>query len=194
MTVSPGMPRRPGEKRPGLRDLGPLNYAVERIGARVQGKKTLGVFATIGRVRRMLPPWLVYSATMMPFGALGRAESELVILRVAALKGNSGGDYEMDHHTALGKKAGLIDGDIAAATRVDEGWEPGRHGFHGRRGAMLDVADEIVQFGDVSDPAWERLASFLSDRECVALVMLVTNYAGLATALTVLRTPVDERR
>ena len=45
---------------------------IERIGARVQGKKTLGVFATIGRVRRMLPPWLVYSATMMPFGALGR--------------------------------------------------------------------------------------------------------------------------
>jgi alkylhydroperoxidase family enzyme len=142
----------------------------------------------------MLPPWLAYSATMMPFGALGRAESELVILRVAALKGNSGGDYEMDHHTALGKKAGLIEGDIAAATRIDEGWEPGRHGFHGRRGAMLDVADEIVQFGDVSDPAWGRLASFLSDRECVALVMLVTNYAGLATALTVLRTPVAERR
>ena len=97
MTVSPGVPRRPGEKRPGLRDLGPLNYAVERIGARVQGNKTLGVFATIGRVRRMLPPWLVYSATMMPFGALGRAESELVILRVAALKGTSGGDLSLIH-------------------------------------------------------------------------------------------------
>jgi alkylhydroperoxidase family enzyme len=131
----------------------------------------------------MLPPWLAYSATMMPFGALGRAESELVILRVAALKGNSGGDYEMDHHTALGKKAGLIEGDIAAATRIDEGWEPGRHGFHGRRGAMLDVADEIVQFGDVSDPAWGRLASFLSDRECVALVRRPTSKPQTAICL-----------
>ena len=194
MTVSARVPRRPGQKRPGLRELGPVNFAVERIGARVRGKRTLGVFATVGRVRRMLPAWLVYSATMMPFGALGRAESELVILRVAALKGNSGGDYEMDHHTALGMRAGLIEGDIVAATRVDEGWEPGRHGFHGRRGAMLDVTDEIVRFGEVSDPAWERLASFLTDRECVALVMLVTNYGGLATALSVLRTPLDEQR
>ncbi|AGP31005.1 carboxymuconolactone decarboxylase family protein [Corynebacterium terpenotabidum] len=173
-------------------ELGPLNFVVERLGARVQGKKTLGVFATIGRVRRMLPAWLLYSATMMPFGVLGRAESELVILRVAALKGRGGGEYELDHHWALGRKAGLIDGEIVAATRVGDGLEPGRHGFHGRRGAMLDVADEIVEFGEVSDAAWDRLASYLSDRECVALVMLATNYAGLATALTVLGTPVDE--
>lgn len=171
-----------------------MNWAVERLGARVQGKRTLGVFATVGRVRRMLPAWLAYSATMMPCGVLSRQETELVILRVAALRGRGGGTYELDHHRALGRRAGLIEGDIAAATRVDEGWEPGRHGFHGRRGAMLDATDEIVLSGDVSDPAWERLASFLSDRECVALVMLVTNYAGLATALTVLRTPVDGRR
>ena len=78
--------------------------------------------------------------------------------------------------------------------RVDEGLEPGTHGFRDRTGAMIDVTDEIVRFGEVSDAAWERLASYLDDRECVALVMLVTHYAGLATALSVLHTPPDERR
>lgn len=180
--------------RPGWRELGPLNYVVERLGARVQGKKTLGVFATIGRVRRLFPAWLLFSATMMPFGVLGRQETELVILRVAALKENAGGAYELDHHRVLARRTGLTDGEITSASKVDEGWEPGRHGFHGRRGAMLDVAEEIVEFGEVSDPAWERLASFLDDRECVALVMLVTSYAGLSTALSVLGTPVDEAR
>lgn len=192
MTVSPGVPRRPGEKRPGLRELGPVNYAVERIGARVQGKRTLGVFATVGRAKNLFKAWLAYSATMMPFGDLSRQETELIILRVAALKGGTGGDYETQHHRAIGRKAGLIDGDLVAVARVDEGWEPGTHGFHGRTGAMIDVTDEIVRFGEVSNAAWERLTGYLDDRECVALVMLVTNYAGLATALSVLHTPPDE--
>jgi alkylhydroperoxidase family enzyme len=194
MTVSQDEPRRPGERRPGIRDLGPVNFVIERIGARVQGKRTLGVFATVGRAKNLFKAWLPYSATMMPFGDLSRKETELVILRVAALKGGSGGEYEADHHRAIGRKAGLIDGDLVAVARVDEGWEPGTHGFHGRTGAMIDVTDEIVRFGEVSHAAWGRLTDYLDDRECVALVMLVTNYSGLATALSVLHTPLDEKR
>jgi alkylhydroperoxidase family enzyme len=171
-----------------------VNYAVERIGARVRGTRTLGVFATVGRAKTLFKAWLAYSGTMMPFGDLSRKETELVILRVAALKGGDGGAYEADHHRAIGRKAGLIDGDFAAVARVDEGLEPGTHGFRDRTGAMIDVTDEIVRFGEVSDAAWERLASYLDDRECVALVMLVTHYAGLATALSVLHTPPDEKR
>lgn len=68
------------------------------------------------------------------------------------------------------------------------------HGQLGRRGAMLDVADQIVLTGAVDDETWAKLSGLLSDKECVALVMLVTNYSGLATALSVLGTPVDKRR
>jgi hypothetical protein len=63
---------RPGEKVPGVRELGVVNHLIARLGARVQGTETMGVFSTIGRARRLFKAWLVYSATMMPFGYLSR--------------------------------------------------------------------------------------------------------------------------
>src|SRR5699024_2561538 len=84
---------RPG---PGSRrELGIVNGAIEAIGARATGRKRLGVFATIGRAKRLFRGWLIYSATMMPFGDLSRQDTELCILRVAFLRG---ADYERDHH------------------------------------------------------------------------------------------------
>ena len=38
---------------------------------------------TIARHRRLFRPWLRFAATLMPGGVLPRADSELVILRVA---------------------------------------------------------------------------------------------------------------
>ena len=176
--------QRPGQKRPGIRELGVINNLIVKVGAKVQGTHTLGVFATIGRAKRLFKAWLVYSATMMPFGYLSRQETELVILRVAFHKGSA---YEEAHHRAIGASEGLSSEEIDAMFEED-------HGQLGRRGAMLDVADQIVLTGVVDDETWAKLAALLSDKECVALVMLVTNYSGLATALSVLGTPVDERR
>lgn len=175
---------RPGQKRPGVRELGLINNLIAKVGARVQGTHTLGVFATIGRARHLFKAWLVYSATMMPFGYLSRQETELVILRVAHLRESA---YEEAHHRAIGASEGLSDEEIDAMFNED-------HGQVGRRGVMLDVAEQIVRDGAVDDGTWARLSGYLSDKECVALVMLVTNYAGLATALSVLGTPVDEKR
>ena len=131
-TRQPAAQRRPG---PGSRkQLGLVNAAIEAIGARATGRKRLGVFATIGRAKRPFRGWLIYSATMMPFGELSRTDTELIILRVAH---GRGADYERDHHRVIGKRAGLTDADIAAVDRRD-------HGFTGRRGAMLEVADQLV--------------------------------------------------
>ena len=45
----------------------------------------------------------------MPGGRLPRIDTELVILRVAVVRGS---DYELNHHTQLGRRAGLSDADI----------------------------------------------------------------------------------
>lgn len=175
---------RPGEVTPGIREVGVINHVIARIGAKVQGTETMGVFSTVGRARRLFKAWLVYSATMMPFGYLSRKETELVILRVAHLKGS---DYEAAHHRKLGASVGLSDEQVEAM----EGEE---HGQTRRWGVILDAVDQIVKTGEVDDETWLALATYLSDRECVALVMLTTNYSGLATALHVLGTPVDEKK
>lgn len=174
--------RGPGPAKPS--ELGPVIGTIARIGARVQGRKTLGVFSTIGRAPRLFRGWLIYSATMMPFGYLSRKESELIILRVAHLRG---AEYEYDQHKDLAARAGLKPEEIAA-TAQDE------HGFVGRRGALLDAAEEIVREKNLSDLMWTRLAGILDKRQQVAFVMLVTQYDGLATALDVLDVPVDEKR
>lgn len=181
--ASPPLPQgRPG---PGSRrELGIVNGAIEAIGARATGRKRLGVFATIGRAKRLFRGWLIYSATMMPFGDLSRQDTELCILRVAFLRG---ADYERDHHRVIGRRAGLSDQEIAAVDTWD-------HGFTGQRGAMLAVVDELVQNRDCGDGTWAGLAPYFSEREKVGLVQLTTHYDGLATALHVLGTPADEQR
>lgn len=175
---------RPGEKAPGVRELGVVNHLIARLGARVQGTETMGVFSTIGRARRLFKAWLAYSATMMPFGYLSRKETELVILRVAHLKDS---EYEAAHHRKLGASVGLTGAQIQAM-------EGESHGQTRRWGVILDAVDQIVTVGEVDESTWSALASYLSDRELVALVMLVTNYSGLATALSVLGTPVDRKK
>ena len=168
----------------GWRELGPINGAITAIGARVTRRRTLGVFATLGRAKRLFRGWLLYSAMMMPFGYLGRQESEAIILRVAFRRDSA---YEADQHRDLAAKSGVDPETIEAMFRND-------HGQTGRLGILLDAADELIATKKLRDSTWERLRGILSARDQVAFVILVTNYDGLATALDVLGVPVDERR
>ncbi|WP_235933524.1 carboxymuconolactone decarboxylase family protein [Corynebacterium qintianiae] len=173
---------RPGPGRD--RDIAMLARLANHIGGRVQGTKTLNLFGAIGRARRNFLPWLLYSGSLMPFGMLPRKESELVILRVATLRD---ADYELEHHKVMGKRFGLTDADIAAVQ------EP-VHGFTGRTGAVLDAVDDLVHHRQITDGVWTSLNSHLNDGEITALLLLVTNYDGLATIMDVLDVPLDEPR
>lgn len=91
--------------RPGrFRELGPLNWAAWRVLSTVAGTKDAHLFSTLGRTGGLFRGWLHYSGKLMPFGRLPRFESELVILRVAHLRECG---YELDHHTRLGRRAGI---------------------------------------------------------------------------------------
>jgi len=169
-----------------LRRLGPLGWAAARIGAVATGSRDVHLFSTLGHARRLFPAWLAYSGMLMPFGVLGRAETELVILRVAHLRGST---YERRHHERLGARVGLTPEDVVrtAADPADAGWSP-------RVRSMLRAADEMVATRDVTDETWTELARHLDHSEQVGLVQLVTQYDGLATSLQVLRVQPDEPR
>ena len=119
---------------------------------------------------------------MMPFGYLSRVETEMIILRVAYLRGSA---YEADQHRALAARVGV--------KGIDALFQPD-HGFTGRHGTLLDAAEQLVRNRGLTADMAERLRGLLSEREQVAFVMLVTNYDGLATALDVMGVPVDEPR
>ena len=66
----------------GLRQLGPINYAIAKIGAKAIRADDMHLFSTLGRTKRLFVGWLGYSGMLMPFGALKRSESETVIVRM----------------------------------------------------------------------------------------------------------------
>ena len=172
----------PVPRKQHLRRLGPFGAFATRVGARVTKRKNLGVFATIGRAPRLFFFWLLYGGSMMPFGYLSRVETEMIILRVAYLRGSA---YEADQHRALAAKVGVQD--------IDALFQPD-HGRTGRHGTLLDAAEQLVRDRGLTADMAQRLRGLLSERGQVAFVILVTNYDGLATALDVMGVPVDEPR
>ncbi|MDV2474488.1 carboxymuconolactone decarboxylase family protein [Rhodococcus zopfii] len=159
--------------------LGPVNWIAWRVLSLAAGTSDAHLFSTLGRAGGLFRGWLHYSGKLMPGGRLPRHESELVILRVAHLRGC---DYEMDHHVRLGRRAGVT---AAILQRVIEG--PGADGWSARHRALLAAVDELVTTKDLGDDTWAALADHLDDRRMIEFCLLVTQYDGLATTIGTLR-------
>lgn len=172
----------PGDRR----EAGLLVTAFARLAGRVTGTEPPAVFLTLGRHRRLFWGWLLFAGSLMPGGRLPRAQTELVILRVATL---SGSDYELTQHRRLGRRAGLS---AAEVDRVAQG--PTAPGWDDRQRLLLRVTDELHATGDLSDATWSDLRAELGERECIELLMLVGHYTMLATALNTLRVQPDRPR
>ena len=185
MTTSEGDVATGPRVAPGtLSDLGLINWVFARGAARVIGVRDAHVFSTLGRTRGLFRAWLYYSSRLMPFGSLSRRESEMVIIRVAHLRGS---DYELDHHRRLGKRAGIDDAELARIIAgPDAGWGD-------REKWMLQAVDELIADKDISDTTWTSLRRHLDERRAIAFVLLAMQYDSLATTLHTLRVARDER-
>jgi AhpD family alkylhydroperoxidase len=184
-------PERPVRDAPriapgGRRDIGLLGWAISAVSGRVSGTGPPNLFLTLGRHRRLFRGWLHFAGRMMPGGRLPRRETELVILRVAHLRGC---DYEFDHHVHLGRRAGVTDADVA---RITAGGPVA--GSSPREDAMLAAVDALHARQDLDDAEWGALREHLDEREVIELVLLVGHYEMLATAIRTLRVEPDRRR
>jgi AhpD family alkylhydroperoxidase len=170
----------------GLRETGPVIWAFARLAGRVTGTTAPHVFTTLGRGRGLFWGWLHFAGRLMPGGKLPRRSTELVILRVAHLRGCT---YEFDHHVRLGRRAGVTGDDVA---RVQAG--PDVDGWSVEERALLVAADELVAHRDLSDDGWATLRASYDERRALELVLLVGHYDMLATALLALRVQPDRPR
>lgn len=162
-----------------LKELGPVNWAAWKVLSFASGTPDAHLFSTLGRTGRLFRGWLHFSGMLMPFGRLSRFDAETVILRVAHLRGC---DYEFDHHTRLGRRAGITD---EIRERIVAG--PDDPGLTDRQRAMLTAVDELVATKDLGDATWTGLSAFLDERRLIEFCLLVTQYDGLATTIGVLR-------
>jgi alkylhydroperoxidase family enzyme len=177
-----GAPRIPPGNR---RQIGAVNHALARVLGAAAGGRPPNVFTTLARHRGLFRRWLLFAGALMPGGRLPRADSELVILRVAH---NCGSEYEWRQHERLAALAGL-DADRIAAAR--EG--AGAPGWTARQALLIRAADELhTPARTISDELWAALATELDERRLIELCMLIGHYEMLAMTLNALRVEPDE--
>jgi alkylhydroperoxidase family enzyme len=152
----------------------------------VTGSEPPNVFTTLARHRRLFRRWLRFAGALMPGGVLRRAETELLILRVAH---NCGCEYEWRHHERLAVRANLGREDVE---RVRQG--SGAAGWSRRQELLLRAADELHAERTISDSLWAELRPLYSDRELIELCMLVGHYEMLAMTLNALGVQPDRLR
>ena len=167
----------------GRREIGWVNAALVGVAGIAVGGDPPHVFSTLARHRGLFRRWLLFAGGLMPGGRLPRADTELVILRVAA---NTGCDYEWDHHARLARRAGLTAEQVERARAGPEagGWSP-------RQELLLRAADELHADGRIGDALWARLAELLDERLLIELCLLIGHYEMLAMTLNSLRVAPD---
>jgi AhpD family alkylhydroperoxidase len=181
--VSAPAPRIPPGTR---RELGIPIWAFSRLAGRATRTAPPAIFTVLGRGRGLFWGWLHFAGRLMPGGRLPRRETELVILRVAHLRGCA---YEFEHHVRLGARAGVTPAD---AERVRAGSAAGGWTDHER--LLLRAAEELLATRDLSDATWTELRSTYDERRVIELLLLVGHYDMLATTLMTLRLEPDPPR
>jgi alkylhydroperoxidase family enzyme len=182
-TLRTALPRiEPGDRK----QAGLLAWSLAQAAGLRGRTEPLHIFLTLGKHRKLFRGWLRFAGRLMPGGTLPRRETELVILRVAHLRGN---DYEYAHHLKLGRQAGVTDGDLERLTigAGAPGWAP-------RDLAILTAVDALHEHQDLDDATWTELREHLDERECIELLMLAAHYEMLATVLTTLRVQPERPR
>jgi alkylhydroperoxidase family enzyme len=169
--------------------IGRVNALIAAVIGRTMGTTAPPrIFTTLPLHRSLYRRWLRFAGGLMPGGKLPRADSELVILRVAH---NCGSDYEWGHHERMGQAAGLSAQQVQAAAVADAAAEPA---YDERQRLLLRAADELHEHRDISDELWAELSARLSEVELIELCMLIGHYEMLAMTLNALRVQPDEFR
>jgi 4-carboxymuconolactone decarboxylase len=166
----------------GFRTLGLINWVVNKIAAWVIGAPKMHLTATLGQHKRLFWAWLVFGAVLYA-GRLPRPDTELVILRVAHLRGS---EYELQQHRRFAARRGVP----AEVQQKIFNW-PDAEGLSSRRQALLKATDEFVEKRTISGDTWNSLSQHLSTRELIEFCMLAGQYDALAATISALAIPLD---
>jgi len=167
----------------GFKELGPINWAIAKLGARGIRAPKFHLFNVLGQHRLLFPALLPFSGYLLYAGKLSRKDAELVILRVGHLRNC---EYELQQHRRLARTRGL-DADMQA--RIFEG--PDADGLTDRQRVLITATDEFVVTRSVSPETWAALSSHLDRPRLIEFCMLAGHYDMLAATIATLRIPLD---
>jgi AhpD family alkylhydroperoxidase len=185
MSGAQGVGRIPSGR---FRELGPVNWVMAKLAARQMRVPEMHLFTTLGQRQLLFWTWSMYSGRLLR-GRLPAIDTELVILRVAHLRGC---EYELQHHRGMAQNQGL-DADVQAAIFA---WPDDPEGagdrLSERQRALLAATDELVKERTVTDATWRHLATHLDRRQLIEFCLLASQYDGLAATMSALAIPLDK--
>jgi AhpD family alkylhydroperoxidase len=168
----------------GFRELGPVNWAIAKLGARAIRAPRFTLMNVLGQHKLLFLAWLPYSGLLLgPLGKLPRQDAELVILRVGHLRDC---EYELQQHRRLARSRGV---DAETQARIFKG--PDAEGLTDRQRVLITATDEFVVTRSVSAETWAALSTILTKQQLIEFCMLASQYDGLAATMTTLRIPLD---
>ncbi|CDO28540.1 carboxymuconolactone decarboxylase family protein [Mycolicibacterium porcinum] len=168
----------------GFRELGPVNWAIAKLGARAIRAPRFTLMNVLGQHKLLFLAWLPYSGLLLgPLGKLPRQDAELVILRVGHLRDC---EYELQQHRRLARSRGV---DAETQARIFEG--PDAEGLTDRQRVLITATDEFVVTRSISPETWAALSAIFTKQQLIEFCMLASQYDGLAATMTTLRIPLD---
>ena len=167
----------------GIRELGLVNWAISKLGARAIRAPQMHLFTVLGQRKLLFLTWLPFSGTLLGRGKIPREDIELVILRVGHLRNC---EYELQQHRRIAKRLGL---DSALQARIFEG--PQAEGLTDRQRTLLTATDEFITTRTLSDQTWMALSGYLDREQLIEFCTLAGQYDALAATMSVLRMPLD---
>jgi alkylhydroperoxidase family enzyme len=168
----------------GFKELGPVNWAIAKLGARTIRAPRFSLFNVLGQHRLLFLAWLPFSGMLLGvLSKLSLKDAETVILRVGHLRNC---EYELQQHRRLARTRG-IGPDLQA--KIFEG--PDAAGLTDRQRALITATDEFVVTRGVSPETWAALAQHLTKPQLIEFCMLAAQYDGLAATITTLNVPLD---
>ncbi|OLP01450.1 4-carboxymuconolactone decarboxylase [Mycolicibacterium porcinum] len=168
----------------GFRELGPVNWAIAKLGARAIRAPRFTLMNVLGQHKLLFLAWLPYSGLLLgPLGKLPRQDAELVILRVGHLRDC---EYELQQHRRLARSRGVT---AETQARIFEG--PDAEGLTERQRVLITATDEFVVTRSISAETWAALSVIFTKQQLIEFCMLASQYDGLAATMTTLRIPLD---
>ncbi|MBX8688211.1 4-carboxymuconolactone decarboxylase [Mycobacterium vulneris] len=168
----------------GFRELGPVNWAIAKLGARAIRAPRFTLMNVLGQHKLLFLAWLPYSGLLLgPLGKLPRQDAEVVILRVGHLRDC---EYELQQHRRLARSRGV---DAETQARIFEG--PDAEGLTDRQRVLITATDEFVVTRSISPETWAALSAIFTKQQLIEFCMLASQYDGLAATMTTLRIPLD---
>jgi alkylhydroperoxidase family enzyme len=141
------------------------------------------LYRALGAAPRMLEAWVGFAWRLRANCETSRALRELVILRVAESRHSL---YELQQHRRMATEAGVSQERQDAVCH----WREASIFTPAERSALA-VADELIDFRDVSGEAFEALRDSVGDAGAIEVVLTASFYECVATFLTAVAIPLE---